>query len=143
MMTGWFSYNLESQEFSIRNRTPQKLLIIIDFGCSVYQMPPGESELNSNQLRLDTKAMKLQQVLSFPYSHQSLPYCCWVLFSSYSNTCMGGKCACQMTASKAAKCDKDSWSLHGTACFGMFYPAGFGVSRENTFQRSPTRTEVQ
>lgn len=55
---------------------------------------------------------------------------------------MGGKCASQMTAHKqAARCDKDSWPLHGTACFGMFYPAVFGVSRENTFQGAPTWTE--
>lgn len=100
MMMEWISYNLESQEFSFGNMTAQRLLIISDFGCSVYQMPPASK--TSNQLRLDTKATKLQYVLSFSYLYQSFPCCCWVLFSSYSNTCMGGKCASQMTAGKQA-----------------------------------------
>lgn len=68
---GWFSYNLESQEFSFGNMTPQKLLIISDFGYSVYQMPPASE--NSNQLRLDTEAIKPQHVLSFSQLYQSLP----------------------------------------------------------------------
>lgn len=104
---GWFSYNLESQEFSFGNMTPQKLLINSDFGCSVYQMPPASK--NSHQLRLDTKAMKLQHVLSFSYLYQSLPYPLGFIFTILKN--MHGWEMCFSNDCKQTGCwgVKDSW----------------------------------
>lgn len=40
----WFSHDLECQEFHFGNMTLQKLEIICDFGCSVYQILPEDSE---------------------------------------------------------------------------------------------------